>query len=293
MKVDTSRIVLGTAQLGRHYGIANTTGNPGRRKAIKILETAWNAGIRMFDTAPGYESESILGEFIAAEGLSRDAKVAAKIPAIGNRADCQEFISRSIENSLSKLGTQSIEVLYFHAAADIHWLRDDAVSFFSLFDEYPIRSWGISIYDYEDLLGYGDAAADMAIQFPFNLIDRRFENNSFPQGRRFARSIFQQGLLAADRLRPDAPMELNNFHQRILQDSHQMGFSLKQLSLSFLVNQPCFDFFLVGAESSEQVRDIIDTELVDSVNFDALSKRWGAYMSRKWMDPRQWTYTAS
>jgi aryl-alcohol dehydrogenase-like predicted oxidoreductase len=71
-----------------------------------------------------------------------------------------------------------------------------------------------------------------------------------------------------------------------------MGFSLKQLSLSFLVSQSCFDFFLVGAESSEQVQDIIDTELVDSVNFDALSIRWGAYMSRKWMDPRQWTYTA-
>ncbi len=246
----------------------------------------------MFDTAPGYESESILGEFVAAEGLARDAKVSTKIPAIGNRADWKEFISRSIENSLSKLATQSIEVLYFHAAADAQWLREGAVSFFSLFDAYPIRSWGISIYDHDDILGCGDAAADMAIQFPFNLIDRRFENNSFPQGRRFARSIFQQGLLAADRLRPEAPAELKNFHRRIIQDSHQMGFSLKQLSLSFLVSQSCFDFFLVGAESSEQVQDIIDTELVDSVNFDALSIRWGAYMSRKWMDPRQWTYTA-
>ncbi len=62
-------MVLGMAQFGMGYGIANVPGKPTPKEMFKILSLAWERGIRCFDTAPGYGSERMLGEFITANGL--------------------------------------------------------------------------------------------------------------------------------------------------------------------------------------------------------------------------------
>ena len=58
--------VLGTAQFGKkNYGISNFSNELKKEKKIqKILEQAWNWGIRTYDTAPGYGTEKLLGKFI-------------------------------------------------------------------------------------------------------------------------------------------------------------------------------------------------------------------------------------
>lgn len=64
------QIALGTS--GRHttrlgFGCSSLMGSTGRRNSLKLLETAYDAGIRHFDVAPLYgygEAERCLGEFI-------------------------------------------------------------------------------------------------------------------------------------------------------------------------------------------------------------------------------------
>lgn len=64
------QIILGTSgrpttRLG--FGCGNLMGALGRRDSLKLLETAYDAGIRHFDVAPMYgygEAESCLGEFL-------------------------------------------------------------------------------------------------------------------------------------------------------------------------------------------------------------------------------------
>ena len=54
-----------TTRLG--FGCGNLMGALGRRNSLKLLETAYDAGIRHFDVAPMYgygEAESCLGEFL-------------------------------------------------------------------------------------------------------------------------------------------------------------------------------------------------------------------------------------
>lgn len=54
-----------TTRLG--FGCGNIMGAMGRRDSLKLLETAYDAGIRHFDVAPMYgygEAESCLGEFL-------------------------------------------------------------------------------------------------------------------------------------------------------------------------------------------------------------------------------------
>ncbi len=57
------RFVLGTAQLGIEYGIANRSGRPQNRQACSIVQAAWESGVRFFDTAQDYgNAESVLGD---------------------------------------------------------------------------------------------------------------------------------------------------------------------------------------------------------------------------------------
>src|SRR5271156_5520336 len=64
------QIALGTSghcttRLG--FGCSNLMGATGRRESLKLLETAYDAGIRHFDVAARYgygEAESCLGEFL-------------------------------------------------------------------------------------------------------------------------------------------------------------------------------------------------------------------------------------
>ena len=76
------KMVLGTAQFGMDYGIANISGKPTKKEVFDILTLAWEKGVRRFDTAPGYGSEALLGEFITANGLEDKAIVLTKIPSM-------------------------------------------------------------------------------------------------------------------------------------------------------------------------------------------------------------------
>ena len=48
------RIVLGTAQIGLPYGRRKSAGVIPREHAVALLDAAWSAGIRSFDTAEAY-----------------------------------------------------------------------------------------------------------------------------------------------------------------------------------------------------------------------------------------------
>ena len=107
------KMVLGTAQFGMDYGIANLSGKPSKMEVFKILDLAWEKGVRSFDTAPGYDSEVILGEFILANGIQDEAIVLTKISSLDGVSDYQQRIRTSLESSLKNLDC-SFDVLFFH-----------------------------------------------------------------------------------------------------------------------------------------------------------------------------------
>ena len=75
----TEKMVLGTAQFGMDYGITNVNGKPTRNEVFNILDFAWENGVRRFDTAPGYDSETWLGDFLTSRGLQDQIKILTKI----------------------------------------------------------------------------------------------------------------------------------------------------------------------------------------------------------------------
>jgi len=76
----SSAFVLGTAQFGSCYGIANKTGRLSQAMVTDIVRQAWGQGIDRFDTAQDYgDSEVFLGKALADLDLCEKVKVISKL----------------------------------------------------------------------------------------------------------------------------------------------------------------------------------------------------------------------
>lgn len=280
-------MVLGTAQLVMQYGIANRSGIPTKKEALRTLQIAWSAGIRYFDTAPAYESESLIGEFVKSQSIQKEINILTKISSLGEHSNWKDFIYRSINNSLASLQCNQIEVLFFHNPLDSNLLLKEPEFFRDLLDKFPIKSLGVSVYEPVEIEMVKDCGFDLAFQFPFNLLDRRFENNSVSMGKRYARSIFLQGLLASQALLETAPDELRRIHAVIIEDCKKNDISLIQQAFKFVTESSCLDFFLVGVDSVIQLHELLNIDLNTDFNFSII-ENWRSLITNKWLDPRKW-----
>src|SRR5450631_984591 len=110
-KAVSGRLVLGTAQFGLAYGVANQGGLVDREEVQKIMDHAWLEGIDTLDTAAAYgESERRLGEI----GV-RQWRIISKLPAIPTSVtDVGAWVSSSIGHSLQLIGVLSLYGLLLH-----------------------------------------------------------------------------------------------------------------------------------------------------------------------------------
>ena len=112
--VSVSRLCLGAMMFG-------AVGNPDHDDAVKIIHRALDAGINFVDTADVYsdgESEQIVGKALA--DRRRDEVVLATkvgLPFGGDpnrRGTSRRWITRAVEDSLRRLGTDWIDLYQVH-----------------------------------------------------------------------------------------------------------------------------------------------------------------------------------
>ena len=283
----TDKMILGTAQFGMDYGIANLSGKPAKKEVFGILNWAWEKGVKRFDTAPGYGSEELLGEFITANGLQDEAIVFTKIPSLNKISNYKQNIIKSLESSLNYIGC-SIEVLFYHDPIDSGLFLKEPQFFDKLLDEYPVSTLGVSVYEPQDVLSLSDCSFELAFQFPFNVLDRRFEQVNMPEGKRYARSIFLQGLLSSSNgLRSNAPEELLNLQKEFHSTLAHYHLAPVSFAISFVALNDSIDHLLIGVDSLKQLQDILNLKLYekkDMLILDKLKIKTG----KKWFDPREW-----
>jgi len=252
-----------------------------------MLDLAMEKGIRRFDTAPGYESEAVLGEFITANGLKDEAIVLTKIPSLEGSSNYQNIVRSSIETSLNHLGCR-VDVLFFHNPTDSVLLKKEPDFFENLLHEYPISNLGVSVYEAQEVEAISSCQFDLAFQFPFNVLDRRFANVDMREGKRYARSIFLQGLLASsNRLRSNTPSEILNLKKEYHKRLAKYNLDPVEFTISFMANNDAVDYFLIGVDTEKQLQDILELEpyeLKDMVILDKLQVK----TTNKWLDPREW-----
>jgi len=165
------------------FGCAALLGRTGKRDSLRALSAAWDEGIRFFDTARSYgygESEALLGAFLKdrrgqalvatkfgilpapQSSLKWMAKSAARslismVPsarslvrkAAGTQFSPNQFtipvLQQSIEESLRKLGTHYVDILFLHSAPSSVLEQQDLLGAMGrLVDQGKVRLAGLS-----------------------------------------------------------------------------------------------------------------------------------------------------
>lgn len=181
--MEVSRICLGTMVFGRA-----TEPTVARR----IIDKAFEQGVNFMDTADVYvggRSEEVVGEAIAGR---RDRWVLATKfgnqtgPHANQGGQSRKWIVESVEASLKRLGTDYIDVLYFHKSfADDH-LPQAVRAIGDLIRQGKLRSFGISNFTTWRLAEVCRLADGFGIDRPvatqplYNIVNRTAEVEHLP-----------------------------------------------------------------------------------------------------------------
>jgi spore coat polysaccharide biosynthesis protein SpsF (cytidylyltransferase family)/aryl-alcohol dehydrogenase-like predicted oxidoreductase len=225
-----SELVIGTAQLGMTYGIANRDGMPSEEKAKQLLELAIESGVTAFDTASAYgESEARIGRLLT-PGYKERCKIITKLDSlvdVPNNAPVS-WVSKAVEASILQsclaLKREAIDTLLLHRW-EHHDLWGGAVweRLKEFKEQGVIRSLGVSVTNPDEAIAALGDPFIMHIQMPINILDWRWRGAEFhsavfsrPDVVYHARSVLLQGLLA---VQPDRWPNIDGVNPQYLIDA--------------------------------------------------------------------------
>lgn len=259
-----SRIVLGTAQFGLPYGVANTQGQITPEEGRKILGLASEAGIRTLDTAIAYGgSEAALGE------LGCDAwQVITKLPALPDDQlpSPAGWVAAQLAGSCARLKKDRLHGVLLHRPAQLLAPGGEAL-YRALIDARAsgqVEKIGISIYAPEELDALPPAMSFDIVQAPLNVLDRRMYDSGWASRlcrtacELHVRSIFLQGLLLMQQeARParfDPWLPVWQTWHRWLADNR---LSALQACVRYALQLPDVTKLVVGVDSAEHLAQIL------------------------------------
>ncbi|MFC4061362.1 aldo/keto reductase [Planomonospora corallina] len=260
--------------------------------AHAAVGAAYEAGIRLFDTAPHYGlglSERRLGAALA--GRPRGAytlstkvgRLLAPAPEGAGRRDDEGFdvpadlrrvrdysrdgVRRSLEESLQRLGLDAVDIVLIHDP-DEHW--EQAVSeaypaLAELRDQGVVRAIGAGMNQWEMLARFV-RETDMDVVMlagRYTLLDRSAERELLPLCAErgvavLAAGVFNSGLLATHEPSgtydyAPAPGPLLGRARRIAAVCERHGVTLPQAALAFPLRHPAVVSVVAGARSPAEV----------------------------------------
>ena len=258
-----ARLILGTAQFGLNYGIANRAGRTSLGEAKCILEAARTHGVRMVDTAAAYgDSEKRLGE-IGLEGWGVISKLPLVPEEVGNMS---QWVKESAKASLFRLKVPRLHGLLLHRPEQLLSARGAALyaALLELKNEDWVQRIGVSIYDPAELDELCSRYRFDIVQCPFNLVDRRLIDSGWlyrlrDQGTELhVRSIFLQGLLL---LPPEArPAKFSRWDElwTIWQSwQKQAAVTPLQACLNYVLSFSEVGNVVLGVDNVSQLQEIV------------------------------------
>lgn len=282
-------IIIGTAQLGTKYGIANKNKSFDIIERLNFLDKIYNKGFKTFDTAYAYKnSHKILEHWIKKRNI--ELKIYTKI------LDLQKYPSENINNifnqSIKSINYSNLEGILLHNHLD--WSNNNVKSFIlEKLEKKLIKNFGLSIYDLNHIPF--DTSVNI-IQVPGNIFNQTIINsnelNNFLHkgGMVQIRSIFVQGLLLmnVDEISPsleDIKKPLYYFHN-LARELNTSSFELAILCVKQIFPKAKL---VLGFDNIEQLStlDNIENSKVNATDLKEVIKFGKKYRNKLW-DPRYW-----
>lgn len=248
------------------------------------IRACLDLGINHIDTAFCYgrngESERLIAQAI---GSRRDEMAIATKGGIDWTADRTQIkdarpatLRRQCEESLRRLRTDRVELLYLHAPDPTLPIEESAGAMKELMDEGKTRAVGVSNVDLVQLQAFAGECPVAAFQPPYNLLQRGIEADLLPWCRRQNVAVLvywplMKGLLGG-KLRGDEtfegdsrrkyPMFQGEEYRRNLALVEELrriaalsGHTVAQLAINWTIHQPGITAAICGAKRPDQLRE--------------------------------------
>ena len=295
-------------------------GNPtSKEESLKIIDRAIEAGINLFDCADVYaggETERILGEALARNGKRKDIFLTSKVfmrtgPGHNDAGNSKHHIVESCEASLKRLRTDHIDIYFLHRT-DFDIPQEESLAALDLLvRQGKVRYVGCSTHPawriveaiwISDRYHYPKFICE---QPPYNLLDRRIENEIVPMCKAYDLGLITwsplaQGVLAgrykdSSNLPEGSRGRLKEVYaERITQKGIEVslklaerakgkGCTVAQLAVAWILNQPGITGTILGPRTLGQLKDLLPSADIkmdgpDLKFFDALVPP-GTYVS--------------
>ena len=287
-KLELSPLGMG----GSFYGLDHAK-LEGETDILAAWETAFELGIRHFDTATGYGdgySERLLGRFMAGK---RDQIFLASKADLDTTSS--QAILAAIDASLKRLQTDVIDLYYLHWSRSGQDMRPWMTGLETARRQGKIRFVGVSNFSVSQMEQLSEVGQIDACQMGYNPLWRFNERDILPYCRQhniavIAYSALAHGILSGKYPRelefapndqrhgirlfkPDAWAQVFEAVESFKQLAGSENLSLSHLALRWLLHQASITSVLVSAKNKQQVLEnqkALTLEIPDRV-FDELS----------------------
>lgn len=294
--VKVAPLALGTDNI-----LNPTPEDASRRMILRALD----AGINLIDTSNSYrqgEAERVIGEALRESGRRDEVLVATKAhyptgPGPNDRGNSRLHLIRACEDSLRRLQTDHIDLYQLHRPAFDIPLDETLSALTDLVRQGKVRYIGSSTAPawkvlegilVSELKGYVRFVSE---QPPYNLLDRRIENELIPMAQAYNLAILPwsplaMGMLAGryadENIRPEgsrASLRGGIYAERVSPRAVQMGnrfvrlareagYSPAQLAILWAKDQPSITAPIIGPKSVEQLEHllpVLDMQLPEDI----------------------------
>ncbi|MGE8645698.1 aldo/keto reductase [Acinetobacter vivianii] len=285
-----SELGFGAGTLGGQGQIFSAWGQASQTEANQMIQAGLDAGINYFDTADVYsdgESERMLGKALAAKRQQAiiSTKVGIRSSDHLNAAGfSRDYLLSAVEQSLTRLGTDYIDVLQLHQFDSFTSLHQLMKTLDELVRSGKVRYIGVSNFAGWQLMkaqaiaeqyGYEKFVVN---QVYYSLIGRDYEWELMPLnddqqmgavvwsplgwGRLTGKFDRENPIPAESRLHDTAQFAppVNEEHlyrviDALKQIAQETGYSIPQIALNWLLQRPTVASVLIGARNQTQLQE--------------------------------------
>ena len=290
-------------------------GNTDVDACVQIVHRALNAGITFVDTADVYsagESEEIVGR--ALKGRRDDVVLASKVhgrmgPGLNERGNSRLWITRAIEDSLRRLGTDHLDLYQIHRPEARTDIEETLGALTDLQRQGKIRYFGSSTFPGWQIVEAQWVAERRGLsrfrteQPPYSIFVRRIETDVLPVTQRYGMGVLVWSPLARgwltgryrreafdrspearaarvagrgmgwqfDESRPAVQRKLD-LVEDLAKIAADAGLSMTHLAMAFALTHPGVTSAIIGPRTLAQLEDLVagaDVRL-DPATLDAI-----------------------
>jgi aryl-alcohol dehydrogenase-like predicted oxidoreductase len=243
------------------------------KSATQIIHLALDSGINYFDTADIYAdglNETIVGK--ALRNRRNDVVIASKVGNV-RRADggldwnpSKKHILKSIDGTLSRLGTNFVDVYQLHGGTIQDNFEDTVEAFEQLKKDGKIRCYGISSVRPNVIRRYIEQSSITSEMIQYSVLDRRPEEECLEWLKEADIAVLARGSLAQGMLinKPAQPYlgldekQVKNARNAVHALTKE-GRNATHVALRYVLQNPAITSAVVGIRNEEQIRDVLGT----------------------------------